>query len=319
MMKRAFVFPGQGSQAVGMGKELAEAYPAAREVFDMVDAALGEKLSALIFDGPLETLTLTENAQPALMAVSVAAARALESVTGKQLSDMGSFVAGHSLGEYSALAAARALELEDAARLLRLRGRAMQQAVPVGAGAMCAMLGVEIDLAREIAAEAAAGGSGEQVCDIANDNGGGQIVLSGDRQAVERAVAIATAKGVKRSIMLPVSAPFHCTLMAPAADVMGQALAEISLQKPSVPVIANVSAQAETDPANLRQLLVQQVTGMVRWRESMAYAADQGVTQLVELGAGKVLTGLAKRIDPRLEGLAIGAPAAIEAFAETLA
>ena len=318
MMKRAFVFPGQGSQAVGMGKELAEAYPAAREVFDMVDAALGEKLSALIFDGPLETLTLTENAQPALMAVSVAAVRALESVTGKQLSDMGSFVAGHSLGEYSALAAARALELEDAARLLRLRGRAMQQAVPVGAGAMCAMLGVEIDLAREIAAEAAAGGSGEQVCDIANDNGGGQIVLSGDRQAVERAVAIATARGVKRSIILPVSAPFHCTLMAPAADVMGQALAEISLQKPSVPVIANVSAQAETDPANLRQLLVQQVTGMVRWRESMAYAADQGVTQLVELGAGKVLTGLAKRIDPRLEGMAIGAPAAIEAFAETL-
>lgn len=302
-----------------MGKELAEAYPAAREVFDMVDAALGEKLSALIFDGPLETLTLTENAQPALMAVSVAAARALESVIGKQLSDMGSFVAGHSLGEYSALAAARALELEDAARLLRLRGRAMQQAMPVGAGAMCAMLGVEIDLAREIAAEAAAGGAGEQVCDIANDNGGGQIVLSGDRQAVERAVAIATAKGVKRSIMLPVSAPFHCTLMAPAADVMGRALAEISLQKPSVPVIANVSAQAEADPANLRQLLVQQVTGMVRWRESMAYAADQGVTQLVELGAGKVLTGLAKRIDPRLEGLAIGAPAAIEAFAGTQA
>ncbi|MFO7482182.1 ACP S-malonyltransferase [Oceanibaculum nanhaiense] len=313
-MKRAFVFPGQGSQAVGMGKELAEAYPVAREVFDMVDEALGEKLSALIFDGPLETLTLTENAQPALMAVSVAAARALESVTGKQLAEMGHFVAGHSLGEYSALAASRALELEDAARLLRLRGRSMQQAVPVGAGAMCAMLGVEIELAREIASEAAE----DQVCDIANDNGGGQIVLSGDKEAVERAVAIATAKGVKRSIMLPVSAPFHCTLMAPAADVMGQALAEISLQKPSIPVIANVSAQAETDPANLRQLLVQQVTGMVRWRESMTYAADQGVTQLVELGAGKVLTGLAKRIDPRLEGTAIGAPAAIEAFAATL-
>ncbi len=318
MMKRAFVFPGQGSQAVGMGKELAEAYPVAREVFDMVDEALGEKLSALIFDGPLETLTLTENAQPALMAVSVAAARALESVTGKQLAEMGHFVAGHSLGEYSALAASRALELEDAARLLRLRGRSMQQAVPVGAGAMCAMLGVEIELAREIASEAAAGGAGDQVCDIANDNGGGQIVLSGDKEAVERAVAIATAKGVKRSIMLPVSAPFHCTLMAPAADVMGQALAEISLQKPSIPVIANVSAQAETDPANLRQLLVQQVTGMVRWRESMTYAADQGVTQLIELGAGKVLTGLAKRIDPRLEGAAIGAPAAIEAFAATL-
>lgn len=314
MMKRTFVFPGQGSQAVGMGKELAEAYPAAREVFDMVDEALGEKLSALIFDGPLETLTLTENAQPALMAVSVAAVRALESVTGKQLAGMGHFVAGHSLGEYSALAAARALELEDAARLLRLRGQSMQKAVPVGAGAMCAMLGVEIELAREIAAEAAE----DQVCDIANDNGGGQVVLSGDKAAVERAVAIATAKGVKRSVMLPVSAPFHCTLMAPAADAMGQALAEISLQKPSIPVITNVSAQAETDPANLRQLLVQQVTGMVRWRESMVHAADQGVTQLVELGAGKVLTGLAKRIDPRLEGVAIGAPAAIEAFAETL-
>ncbi|RKQ73633.1 ACP S-malonyltransferase [Oceanibaculum indicum] len=313
-MKRTFVFPGQGSQAVGMGKELAEAYPAAREVFDMVDEALGEKLSALIFDGPLETLTLTENAQPALMAVSVAAVRALESVTGKQLATMGDFVAGHSLGEYSALAAARSLELEDAARLLRLRGQSMQKAVPVGAGAMCAMLGVEIELAREIAAEAAE----DQVCDIANDNGGGQVVLSGDKAAVERAVAIATAKGVKRSVMLPVSAPFHCTLMAPAADAMGQALAEISLQKPSIPVIANVSAQAETDPANLRQLLVQQVTGMVRWRESMVHAADQGVTQLVELGAGKVLTGLAKRIDPRLEGVAIGAPAAIEAFAETL-
>lgn len=314
MMKRTFVFPGQGSQAVGMGKELAEAYPAAREVFDMVDAALGEKLSALIFDGPLETLTLTENAQPALMAVSVAAVRALESVTGRQLAQMGHFVAGHSLGEYSALAAARSLELEDAARLLRLRGRSMQQAVPVGAGAMCAMLGVEIELAQEIAAEACE----DQVCDIANDNGGGQVVLSGDKAAVERAVAIATAKGVKRSVMLPVSAPFHCTLMAPAADAMGRALAEISLQKPAMPVIANVSAQAETDPANLRQLLVQQVTGMVRWRESMVHAADQGTTQLVELGAGKVLTGLAKRIDPRLEGVAIGTPAAIEAFAGTL-
>ncbi|MFN3459933.1 MAG: ACP S-malonyltransferase [Oceanibaculum sp.] len=313
-MKRTFVFPGQGSQAVGMGKELAEAYPAAREVFDMVDAALGEKLSALIFDGPLETLTLTENAQPALMAVSVAAVRALESVTGRQLAQMGHFVAGHSLGEYSALAAARSLELEDAARLLRLRGRSMQQAVPVGAGAMCAMLGVEIELAQEIAAEACE----DQVCDIANDNGGGQVVLSGDKAAVERAVAIATARGVKRSVMLPVSAPFHCTLMAPAADAMGRALAEISLQKPAMPVIANVSAQAETDPANLRQLLVQQVTGMVRWRESMVHAADQGTTQLVELGAGKVLTGLAKRIDPRLEGVAIGTPAAIEAFAGTL-
>ena len=314
MMKRTFVFPGQGSQAVGMGKELAEAYPAAREVFDMVDAALGEKLSALIFDGPLETLTLTENAQPALMAVSVAAVRALESVTGRQLAQMGHFVAGHSLGEYSALAAARSLELEDAARLLRLRGRSMQQAVPVGAGAMCAMLGVEIELAQEIAAEACE----DQVCDIANDNGGGQVVLSGDKAAVERAVAIATAKGVKRSVMLPVSAPFHCTLMAPAADAMGRALAEISLQKPAMPVIANVSAQAETDPANLRQLLVQQVTGMVRWRESMVHAADQGTTQLVELGAGKVLTGLAKRIDTRLEGVAIGTPAASEAFAGTL-
>lgn len=314
MMKRTFIFPGQGSQAVGMGKELAEAYPAAREVFDMVDAALGEKLSALIFDGPLETLTLTENAQPALMAVSVAAVRALESVTGRQLAQLGHFVAGHSLGEYSALAAARSLELEDAARLLRLRGRSMQQAVPVGAGAMCAMLGVEIELAQEIAAEACE----DQVCDIANDNGGGQVVLSGDKAAVERAVAIATARGVKRSVMLPVSAPFHCTLMAPAADAMGRALAEISLQKPAMPVIANVSAQAETDPANLRQLLVQQVTGMVRWRESMVHAADQGTTQLVELGAGKVLTGLAKRIDPRLEGVAIGTPAAIEAFAGTL-
>lgn len=314
-MKRAFVFPGQGSQVVGMGKELAEAYPAAREIFDMVDEALGEKLSALIFDGPLETLTLTQNAQPALMTVSVAAARALEAAAGKPLAQMADFVAGHSLGEYSALAAVRALELEDAARLLRLRGQAMQQAVPVGAGAMAAMLGVEIDLAREIADEAAE----DQVCDVANDNGAGQVVLSGDKAAIERAIAIATAKGVKRSVLLPVSAPFHCTLMAPAADVMGRALAGVSLQKPSLPVIANVAAEAESDPSAIRQLLVQQVTGMVRWRESMKYAADQGVTWVGELGAGKVLTGLAKRIDARLEATAIGTVAAIEAAAATLA
>ncbi|KZD11950.1 ACP S-malonyltransferase [Oceanibaculum pacificum] len=314
-MKRAFVFPGQGSQVVGMGKELAEAYPAAREIFDMVDEALGEKLSALIFEGPLETLTLTQNAQPALMAVSVAAARALEAVAGKPLAQMADFVAGHSLGEYSALAAVRALELEDAARLLRLRGQAMQEAVPVGAGAMAAMLGVEIDLAREIADAAAE----DQVCDVANDNGAGQVVLSGDKAAIERAIAIATAKGVKRSVLLPVSAPFHCTLMAPAADVMGRALAGVSLQKPSLPVIANVAAEAESDPSAIRQLLVQQVTGMVRWRESMKYAADQGVTWVGELGAGKVLTGLAKRIDARLEATAIGTVAAIEAAAATLA
>ncbi|MBU0726978.1 MAG: ACP S-malonyltransferase [Alphaproteobacteria bacterium] len=314
-MKRAFVFPGQGSQAVGMGRELADAFPAAREVFDMVDEALGEKLSTLIFEGPSETLTLTENAQPALMAVSVAACRALEAAAGKQIADMADFVAGHSLGEYSALAAVRALELEDAARLLRLRGQSMQQAVPVGVGAMAAMLGVDIALAREIAAEAA----GEQVCDVANDNGAGQVVLSGDKAAIERAIAIATSRGVKRSVLLPVSAPFHCSLMAPAADVMGQALAGVSLQKPSLPIIANVSAEAESDPSAIRQLLVQQVTGMVRWRESMAYAADQGVTQIGELGAGKVLTGLAKRIDERLEATAIGTVAAIEASAASFA
>ena len=309
-MTVAFVFPGQGSQAVGMGKALAEAFAPARAVFEEVDAALGSKLSAIMFEGPAETLMLTENAQPALMAVSLAVMRVLEAEAGLDLARDAKFVAGHSLGEYSALAAAGSFTIADAARLLRTRGQAMQKAVPVGAGAMAALLGLEFDAASAVAAEAAQG----QVCQAANDNGGGQVVVSGDKAAVERAVEIAKAKGAKRAMLLPVSAPFHCALMAPAAVVMRAALAQVSVKKPVVPVVANVLARPIDDPAEIVQALVKQVTGTVRWRECVAAMAAAGVTKFYELGAGKVLSGLIKRIAEGATGTAIGTPDDIAAY-----
>lgn len=309
-MTRALVFPGQGSQAVGMGKDLAESSATARAVFQEVDDALGEKLSALMFDGDPEILQLTENAQPALMAVSLAAFRVLRERTGKELPDLAAFVAGHSLGEYSALAAAGAFSIADAARLLRHRGRAMQKAVPVGEGAMAALLGLDVDAAREIAAAAAEG----EVCAAANDNAPGQVVVSGHKAAVERAIALASDRGAKRAVLLPVSAPFHCVLMAPAAQAMATALADVTIHPPSVPLVANVTASAVADPTEIRRLLVEQVTGAVRWRESVLYMKAQGVTELVEVGAGKVLSGLARRIDRDLSASAVGAPADLDAF-----
>jgi [acyl-carrier-protein] S-malonyltransferase len=303
-MTGAFVFPGQGSQAVGMGKGLAEAFAPARQVFEEVDAALGERLSDLIWNGPQEVLTLTENAQPALMAVSLATMRVLETEAGVDLARDAAFVAGHSLGEYSALAAAGAFSISDAARLLRIRGRAMQKAVPVGAGAMAALIGLEYGVVKAIAAEAASTG----VCAAANDNGGDQVVLSGDKGAVERAVEIAKTRGAKRAMMLPVSAPFHCALMQPAADAMAEALAKVSVQPPRVPLVANVAAQAITEPAMIVRCLVEQVTGTVRWRESVLYIVNAGVTTFYEVGAGKVLTGLIKRIAQSANASAIGTP-----------
>lgn len=313
-MTRAFTFPGQGSQSVGMGRDLATAFAAAREVFQEVDEALGQRLSTLMWEGPEDELTLTQNAQPALMAVSVATVRVLEAESSFRLADKISFVAGHSLGEYSALAAAGAFSLSDAARLLRLRGQAMQRAVPVGEGAMAALLGLDYEAAVEVAAEAAQG----DVCQTANDNAPGQVVISGTKAAVERAAVIAKTKGAKRAMLLPVSAPFHCALMQPAADEMASALAEVSLQAPVVPLVANVTAARVSDPATIRALLVEQVTGMVRWRECVLYMETQGVTSLVEVGAGKVLTGLAKRIAKDLEASAINTPADVEAFLKTL-
>jgi [acyl-carrier-protein] S-malonyltransferase len=309
-MTTAFVFPGQGSQAVGMGRGLAEAFAAARQVFEEVDAALGEKLSETMWNGPAETLTLTENAQPALMAVSLAAFRALEAEAGVDLKRDVAYVAGHSLGEYSALAAAQSLAIADAARLLRIRGRAMQKAVPVGVGAMAALIGVDLDTARAIAEEGGAGG----ICEAANDNGGGQVVLSGEKQAVERAVETAKAKGVKRAMMLPVSAPFHCALMQPAADAMAEALSKVSIKAPVVPVVANVLAQPITDPAAIIDALVQQVTGTVRWRESVAFMAGAGVTSFYEIGSGKVLAGLIKRIADAATVSSIGTPEDVARF-----
>jgi [acyl-carrier-protein] S-malonyltransferase len=303
-MSLAFVFPGQGSQAVGMGKGLADAFPAARQVFDEVDAALGEPLSKTMWEGPAETLTLTENTQPALLAHSLAVMRVLESEAGVDLKRDAAFVAGHSLGEYSALAAAGAFTLADAARLVRIRGRAMQKAVPVGVGAMAALLGLEFDSAAAVAAEAAQG----QVCQAANDNGGGQVVVSGDKAAVERAVEIAKQKGAKRAMMLTVSAPFHCALMQPAADAMAEALANVTVRAPAVPVVANVIARPVTEPADIVRRLVEQVTGTVRWRDSVAYMAGQGATAFYELGTGKVLSGLVKRIADGAIGVAIGSP-----------
>lgn len=315
-MSRAFVFPGQGSQAVGMGQALAAAFPAAREVFEEVDDALGERLSRLMAEGPESDLTLTENAQPALMAVSLGVMRVLEREGGLRPADQVAFVAGHSLGEYSALAAAGSLEIADTARLLRRRGLAMQAAVPVGAGAMAALLGLDVEATSAVAA-AAAKETGE-VCAAANDNAPGQVVVSGTRDAVERAMALAAERGAKRSIMLPVSAPFHCALMAPAADVMAEALAAVRLAPPIVPLVANVTARQVSDADTIRRLLVEQVTGLVRWRESVLYMKEQGVTRIVEIGAGKVLSGLVRRIDRELDTTSVGQPAEIEALLKTL-
>jgi [acyl-carrier-protein] S-malonyltransferase len=313
-MKRAFIFPGQGSQAVGMGKALADAFPQAKAVFDEVDAALSQKLSTIMWEGPAEELTLTANTQPALMAVSLAAIRVLEAEAGLDLKKHATFVAGHSLGEYSALAAAGSLSISDTARLLRIRGNAMQNAVPVGQGAMAALLGLEYDAALEVAREAAQG----EVCDAANDNGGAQVVVSGHKTAVERAVAIAQTKGAKRAVMLAVSAPFHCALMQPAADAMREALGTVTVNAPAVPVVANVEAAPITDPAAIRDALVRQVTGTVRWRESVAHMAAQGVEAFYEIGSGKVLTGLVKRIASGASTTAIGTPEDVAAFKASL-
>jgi [acyl-carrier-protein] S-malonyltransferase len=309
-MSVAFVYPGQGSQAVGMGKALADGFAPARAVFDEVDEALGETLSRVIWEGPAETLTLTENAQPALMAVSLAVMRVLEAEAGVDLRRDATFVAGHSLGEYSALAAAGALSVADTARLLRIRGRAMQKAVPVGEGAMAALLGLEFDAAAAVAAEAAQG----QVCQAANDNGGGQVVVSGSKAAVERAIEIAKSRGAKRAMLLPVSAPFHCALMQPAADAMAEALGRVTVNPPAVPLVANVMARPISEPAEIVRRLVEQVTGTVRWRESVAFMAGAGVTRFYEIGAGKVLSGLVKRIADGASGTAIGAPEDVAAF-----
>ncbi|HEY3641575.1 MAG TPA: ACP S-malonyltransferase [Xanthobacteraceae bacterium] len=309
-MSVAFVFPGQGSQSVGMGKALADTYLPARQVFSEIDAALGDKLTTVMWEGPADRLMLTENAQPALVAVSLAAMRVLESEAGVDLVREAQFVAGHSVGEYSALAAAGSISTADAARLVRTRGRAMQRAVPAGAGAMAALIGVDFEQAAAIAAAAAQG----QVCQAANDNGGGQVVISGDRAAVERAVAIAKDKGVRRAMMLPVSGPFHSALMQPAADVMRDALAEVSIKPPAVPLVANVLARPTSDPRQIAQGLVDQVTGTVRWRESIAFMAAAGVTLFYEVGAGKILSGLVKRIAEGASAVTVGSPEEVAAF-----
>ena len=313
-MGAAFVFPGQGSQFVGMGQALHAAFPVARQVFEEVDAALGQKLSGLMFEGPEAELTLTANAQPALMAVSLATMRVLESETGLDLKKHVSFVAGHSLGEYSALAAAGTLTITDTALLLRVRGSAMQAAVPAGLGAMAALIGLDFADAAAVAKEAAQG----DVCQAANDNGGGQVVISGHRAAVERAMELAKFKGAKRAILLPVSAPFHCTLMSPAADAMRDALAGVSLMPPKIPVVCNVLAGPSSDPDEIRTNLVRQVTGTVRWRESVQWMGAQGIDRFFEIGAGKVLTGLLKRIVPDAQGFSMGSPEDIAAFPDAL-
>jgi len=313
-MNRAFVFPGQASQAVGMGAELAAAFPAAREVFEEVDDALSQPLSRLMFEGPGEDLTLTENAQPAIVAVSLAVVRVLEREGGIRLPEKGRFVAGHSMGEYSALGATGAISVADAVRLVKRRGQAMQLAVPVGEGAMAALIGLDLDAAREVAEAAAE----DQVCAPANDNAPGQVVLSGHRTAVERAVEIAAERGARRAIMLPVSAPFHCSLMAPAAEVMAEALAEVDMQLPSLTLIANVTAAPVVDPDSIRGFLVEQVTAMVRWRESVLRMKEEGVETLVELGTGKILSGLIRRIDRDLQVANAGTPDDIEALVKIL-
>jgi len=323
MSVRAFVFPGQGSQFVGMGRDLAAAFAPAREVFQEVDDVLGQKLAKLMFDGPPEALLLTENAQPALMAMSLAVLRVLEHEGGFKVADRAVLVAGHSLGEYSALAAAGALTIADAARLLRQRGLAMQDAVPPGEGAMAALLGVGLDAAIAICADAAMlihedGRTEMQVVEPANDNGGGQVVISGHRAAVERAIELAKTRGVKRAMLLPVSAPFHCALMAPAAAIMAERLGEATVHAPTVPLVANVTADRVTDPGDIRARLVQQVTGTVRWRESILAMRAMGVDTVLELGAGKVLSGLTRRIDPELAGASAGSPAEIETMLKGL-
>jgi [acyl-carrier-protein] S-malonyltransferase len=314
MTSYAFTFPGQGSQDVGMGRDLAEHFAEARAVFDEVDEALGQKLSTIMFDGPDDALRLTENAQPALMAVSVAVVRVLEA-RGIKLAEHAAYVAGHSLGEYSALCSAGTFSLYDTARLLKTRGQAMQKAVPVGHGAMAALLGLDLDTARQVAAEAAQG----EVCDVANDNAPGQVVVSGTTAAVERALVLAKAAGAKRALLLPVSAPFHCSLMQPAADAMAIALSEVKMNAPVVPLVSNVLAAPITDPAEIRQRLIEQVTGVVRWTESVTWLTGAGgVTHLAELGTGNVLTGLAKRINGDAVARAVGTPADIEAFVAEL-
>ncbi|MFN3077321.1 MAG: ACP S-malonyltransferase [Alphaproteobacteria bacterium] len=309
-MVSAFVFPGQGSQAVGMGRELALAFPVARHLFEEVDDALRQNLARLMFEGPAEELTLTENAQPALMAVSLAVLRVLETEGGIDITKAARYVAGHSLGEYSALAAARTLSVADTAWLLKTRGWAMQKAVPVGHGGMAALLGLELDVARDIAQKAA----GDEVCTAANDNAPQQVVVSGHMSAVQRAVELAAGIGAKRSIMLPVSAPFHCELMQPAAVAMAEAFERVAFHPPVVPLVANVTASEVVDPGEIRHLLVEQITSAVRWRESVLYLKDRGVTELVEIGSGKILTGLTKRISKDLSGTAINTPQDIEAF-----
>jgi [acyl-carrier-protein] S-malonyltransferase len=318
MAVHAFIFPGQGSQTVGMGRDLAAAFGAARAVFEEVDEVLKQKLSKLMFEGPIEELTLTENAQPALMAVSLAVLRVLQAEGGIVLKEKAALVAGHSLGEYSALAAAGAFSVADTALLLKLRGQAMQRAVPAGQGAMAALIGVELEAAKEICAEAETGPNGREVVGCANDNGGGQVVISGHKDAVERAIEIAKAKGVKRAMLLPVSAPFHCALMAPAADAMAEAFANTPPRAPIVPVVANVSAAKASDPVEIRDLLVAQVTATVRWRESVQEMVALGVDSFAELGTGKVLTGLVKRIAPDAAALSAGSPADIEALLKVL-
>lgn len=311
-MARAFVFPGQGAQTIGMGKDFADAYPAAKQVFEAVDEALGEKLSALIFDGDIADLTLTQNAQPALMATSLAAMAALRS-EGVEVT-AADYVAGHSLGEYSALCAAGSITLADTARLLRIRGEAMQKAVPVGVGAMAALLGLDFAAATEVAAEAAQG----EVCQAANDNDPGQVVVSGHKAAVERACDLAKERGAKRAVLLPVSAPFHCALMQPAADRMAEALADVTINVPAVPLVANVRAEAVSDPEVIRALLVEQVTGSVRWRESVLWMSGQGVDTIYEIGAGKALSGMVRRIDRAITCKAVNVASDVAAAAADL-
>jgi [acyl-carrier-protein] S-malonyltransferase len=320
MAVNAFIFPGQGSQAVGMGRDLAAAFAAARDVFQEVDETLKQKLSKLMFEGPAEELILTENTQPALMAHSLAVLRVLEREGNTKLQHKALVVAGHSLGEYTALAASGAFTVSDAARLLKLRGQAMQKAVPAGLGAMAALLGADMAQAAEICAEAAMvpETDAKEVIQPANDNGGGQVVISGHRTAIERAIEIARTKGVKRAMLLPVSAPFHCALMAPAADAMAEALEKTAPGAPCVPLVANVSAKPESDPGRIRDLLIQQVTATVRWRDCVEAMTTMGVDRFIELGAGKVLTGLIKRIAPDASGIAAGTPAEIEAVLKSL-